>query len=283
MPFAEDHDMAQAFAPDAAQDAFTERVEVRRSRRDSDHLDTAGSGQRIELATVLAVVVPDEVTRTLVIRGSLTKLLSHPELGGVTGHVEVHVFWPYPGGPRGVELLRHTVLREAELIARLADDRSARFIHAIVTGTHTVCFVRTGVDELMTRFADPSPLPDTDEGMRRLFLAHWDALETAVLGLQLFSMRLGVVLLAAPLFVVVALGAIADGLVTWYRRRTAADRESAFIYHRAKRGLAVAMLGLGFVYLLPPVVRDPRYVISPFLVAGGLAARFVAAYFKKYL
>jgi len=152
-----------------------------------------------------------------------------------------------------------------------------------VTGAHTVCFVWTGIDEMMIRFADPTRLPETDEGMRRLFLANWEALEAAVLGLQLFSMRLGVLLLAAPLFAITAIGAVADGVVTWYRRRTAADRESAFIYHRTKRGLALAMLGLAIVYLLPPVVLDPRYVVPPFLLAGGIAVRFVAAYFKKYL
>lgn len=152
-----------------------------------------------------------------------------------------------------------------------------------MTGAHTVCFVWTGIDEMMIRFADPTRLPETDEGMRRLFLANWEALEAAVLGLQLFSMRLGVLLLAAPLFAITAIGAVADGVVTWYRRRTAADRESAFIYHRTKRGLALAMLGLAIVYLLPPVVLDPRYVVPPFLLAGGIAVRFVAAYFKKYL
>jgi integrating conjugative element membrane protein (TIGR03747 family) len=193
------------------------------------------------------------------------------------------VFWPYPDGPRGVEPLRDTVHREAEIVGRLADERSRGFIRTIVTGAHTACFVWTGIDEMTIRFADPAPLPETDEGMRRLFLANWEALEAAVFGLQLFSMRRGVLLLAVPLFAITAIGAIADGLVTWYRRRTVTDRESAFIYHRTKRGLAIAMLGLGLVYLLPPLLVDPRYVLPPFLLAVALAVRFVAAYFKKYV
>jgi integrating conjugative element membrane protein (TIGR03747 family) len=136
---------------------------------------------------------------------------------------------------------------------------------------------------MMTRFADPTPLPESDEGMRRLFLAHWDFLETAVYGLQLFSMRLGVLVLALPLFALVGLGAATDGLVTWYRRRTSADRESGFIYHRAKRSLTLIVLAVCAAYLIPPVYLDPRWTVAPLVVAVGLCTRFAVAYFKKHL
>ncbi len=195
----------------------------------------------------------------------------------------LYVFWPYPDGSRGVEPLHRTVIQEAELVYRLGNDDSVAVIRAIVDGFYHLCFVWTGIDGMMVRFADPSPLSESDEAMRRFFLANWEFLETAVYGLQLFSMRLGVLLLAMPLFLITAIGAIADGLVTWYRRRTSADRESGFIYHRTKRGLALALLALWVVYLLPPVVLDPRYVLPPFLLFFGVTVRFVAAYFKKYL
>ena len=69
--------------------------------------------------------------------------------------------------------LQATVAREAELVEALSDNRSARVVTAIVGATYEMFFVWTGLDEMMTRFADPAPLPESDEGMRRLFLANW--------------------------------------------------------------------------------------------------------------
>ena len=195
----------------------------------------------------------------------------------------LYVFWPYPDGPRGVAPLKATVAREAALIEALSDDRSASVVPAIVAATYKVFFVWTGLDEMMIRFADPTALPESDEGMRQLFLANWAVLETAAYGLQLFSMRLGVLVLALPLFALAALGAAADGLVTWYRRRTSAGRESGFIYHRAKRSLALAVLAVWAAYLVPPVLLDPRWAVVPFVVTVGVFTRFAVAYFKKHL
>ena len=195
----------------------------------------------------------------------------------------LYVFWPYPDGPRGVAPLEDALAREAELIRSLADEPSMAVISSVASATYPVCFVWTGLDALMLRFADPTPLSEAEEGMRRLFLAHWAFLETAVYGLELFSQRLGVLVAALPLVAMAAAGAAADGLVTWYRRRTSAGRESGFIYHRVKRGLALALLALWLVYLLPPVVLDPRYVLPPFLLTWAIGIRFMVAYFKKHL
>ena len=195
----------------------------------------------------------------------------------------LYVFWPYPNGPRGVAPLKATVTREAALIQSLCDDRSMVVVSSLVAASYEIAFVWTGLDEMMTRFADPTPLPESDEGMRRLFLAHWEFLETVAYSLQLFSMRLGVLVLALPLFALAGLGAAADGLVTWYRRRTSADRESGFIYHRAKRSLALAVLVAWAAYLIPPVYLDPRWAMAPFVFAVGLLTRFVIAYFKKHI
>lgn len=195
----------------------------------------------------------------------------------------LYVFWPYPNGPRGVESLARALARERELVRGLADERSLTIVSSVEDAAYRLCFVWSGLDGLMSRFTDPAPLAESEEAMRRLFLSHWAFLETAVYGLQLFGMRLGVLLLALPLFVLAGLGAAADGLVTWYRRRSSAGRESGFVYHRVKRVLAIALLVQWMVYLLPPVVLDLRHVLPPFLIVWALGIRLAAAYFKKHL
>ena len=74
-----------------------------------------------------------------------------------------------------------------------------------------------------------------------------------------------------------------ETLVTWYRRRTSADRESGFIYHRAKRSLALATLAVCAAYLIPPVYLDPRWAVAPFVFTIAICMRFTVAYFKKHV
>ena len=195
----------------------------------------------------------------------------------------LYVLWPYPGEARGVATLQANLAAEAELIGRLADDRSWIIIGSLADGIYEVVFVWTGLDALMQRAADPVPLSPLNETMRRFVLGNWVFLETAATGLQLFSLRLGVLVLAMPLFLITACGAAADGLITWYLRRTGAGRESGFIYHRTKRGLALSVLFLWVIYLVPPVPLDPRWVIPPFLLIASVSVRLTVAYFKKYL
>lgn len=195
----------------------------------------------------------------------------------------LYVLWPYPGEARGVGALKHNLAVEAELIGRLADDRSWAIIRTLADGIYEVVFVWSGMDEFMRRAADPTPLSPLNETMRSFVLGNWVFLETAATGLQLFSLRLGVLLLTLPLFLVTGVAAAADGLITWYLRRTGAGRESGFIYHRTKRGLALAVLALWLVYLVPPVPLDPRWVTPPFVLIFGIAVRVSVAYFKKYL
>lgn len=195
----------------------------------------------------------------------------------------LYVLWPYPGEARGVTTLKANLAAEADLIGQLADDRSWTIIRALADGIYEVVFVWTGLDTLMQRAVDPAPLSPLNETMRRFVFGNWVFLETAATGLQLFSLRLGVLVLATPLFAITACGAAADGLITWYLRRTGAGRESGFIYHRTKRGLALSVLALWLVYLVPPVPLDPRWVVPPFLLIAGVAVRLTVAYFKKYL
>ena len=191
--------------------------------------------------------------------------------------------WPWPDGPRGPEALHTIILRESALLETLGDGASLQVIHTIYEWLYRVVFVWTGLDELMRRAQDPATLTGMDRFMRAFVTSNWDFLATALYGLRLFAMRMGVVILAMPLFLTTAIGATADGLVTWYLRRSGAGRESGFIYHRAKRGLWLLVIALWVVYLIPPVIFDPRLVVAPALLLFGLLVRTTVAWFKKYV
>lgn len=218
------------------------------------------------------------------IRGVLWILLAFCLVSLLTLAVDLlYVYWPYPNGARGIEALQLNVRTESQLIERLADARSQELIRSINDMLYKALFGWTGLDQMMRRAADPTPLSPLNEIMRSFMTSVWGFLDTAAIGLQLFSQRLGVLVLSLPLFLVTAFAAGADGLMAWYLRRTAAERESGFLYHRAKRGLVFSIVTLWIVYLVPPIPIDPRWVIAPFLLAVGVSVRITMTYFKKYL
>lgn len=191
--------------------------------------------------------------------------------------------WPWPHGPRGPAVLHTIILRESALADALADDASRQVIRTTYEWLYRAVFVWTGLDELIRGAQDPATLAGMDRFMRAFVISNWDFLTTALYGLRLFAMRLGVLILATPLFVTTAIGTAADGLVTWYLRRSGAGRESGFIYHRAKRGLWLLFIALWVIYLIPPAVMDPRLIVAPTLLLFGLLVRTGVAWFKKYL
>ncbi len=194
----------------------------------------------------------------------------------------VYVFWPYPT-MRGVAAFQHNLQTESELIASLSAPDSAAFIRKVQLWAYQPTFAWSGLHEMMRDVNQPESWQGANAYMHSFVTGNWQFLQTAHIGILLFAQRLAVLLLSAPLFLVVMLAAGLDGFITWYKRRTSVGRESGFIYHRAKHGFNHTWLGVWVLYLLPPIVLDPRWMIPPALLLTGLATRLAVGYFKKYL
>ncbi|MBN4079469.1 DUF4400 domain-containing protein [Beggiatoa alba] len=189
----------------------------------------------------------------------------------------VFVLW----SPNGVWHLKNVLHQEIALLGLPQSDIT--FLAEVIQSFHSTVFVSSGIDGMM-RYS--SSLPPTDQSQQTA-LDFTETLrpiiETAMVGLQLFALRIGVLILALPFLVLVTVTAMADGFVGWFLRRTGGERESGFIYHRAKRGLAWSFLLLWLFYLVPPIPLDPKYLIPPFLLAVGITTRLHMAFFKKFL
>lgn len=196
----------------------------------------------------------------------------------------VYVFWPYPE-VRGVAVLQRNVEAETALITSLSSHQAQMFIQTVQQWLYQPVFVWTGLHDFLILGMQPhdTSITTSAEMGRGLANGFREQIQTAYLGLLLFSQRLAVLALAAPLFVAVMLAALIDGVVSWYKRRTSVGRESGFIYHRAKHGFNHTILMVWILYLLPPVVIDPRWVIPPALLLVGLSFRLAVGFFKKYL
>ena len=98
-----------------------------------------------------------------------------------------------------------------------------------------------------------------------------------------FLVRLLVLCLTLPLFLMAAFVGLVDGLVRRDVRRFGAGRESGFIYHRAKAALMPLAVLPWVIYLALPVSVNPLLILLPSAALHGVAVCIAAATFKKYL
>ena len=189
----------------------------------------------------------------------------------------VFVIWP----PNGMWHLQNVLNQEIELLGLQQSD--INFLAGMVNIFYETIFISSGIDGMMRHAANLPPGDSTQQTVTDFTELLRPVIETAMVGLQLYALRIGVLLLSLPFLVLVILAAMADGFVGWFLRRTGGERESGFIYHRAKRSLAWSFLVLWAIYFIPPTPMNPIYIIPPFFLVAGIATRLHVSFFKKYL
>lgn len=120
-------------------------------------------------------------------------------------------------------------------------------------------------------------------GAASIYLVIEDYALASIYVVMTFVIRLLVLVLSIPMFVMAMLVGLTDGLVRRDLRRFGAGRESSFIYHRAKRLVVPLIIAPWIIYLSCPVTVYPVLVLIPCAVALGLAVLITSATFKKYL
>ncbi|PVZ36892.1 TIGR03747 family integrating conjugative element membrane protein [Pseudomonas sp. CC120222-01a] len=110
-----------------------------------------------------------------------------------------------------------------------------------------------------------------------------DYLLAALFTVFTFVVRLAVLTLAMPLFLLGVITGAVDGLMRRDLRKFSADRESSFVYHRAKRTLLPLMVSPWVIYLSLPTSVNPNWVLLPCAALLGWMVSITATTFKKYL
>ena len=150
------------------------------------------------------------------------------------------------------------------------------------TYAYDLIFNKTGFNHMIEVFAQPVHLNPFDTEARKVVVYFWDEIQAAMYSVQIIGERLTFLTLMLPLFVLVSLIAISDGWVSRWLRRAFGGRESAFLYHRLKRGIFLSIVSLWAVYLIMPASPEPRTIVFIFLLIYGFTLRFTISYFKKY-
>lgn len=100
---------------------------------------------------------------------------------------------------------------------------------------------------------------------------------------MLFAVKLAIIFLSIPLFILFGLVGLVDGLVQRDLRKFGGGRESSLLYHSFKR-LVFPIFILGYVvYLLMPFNLLPEFVFLPFAILFGFFIAITMKSFKKYV
>jgi len=110
-----------------------------------------------------------------------------------------------------------------------------------------------------------------------------DYLLAAIFVMMTFLVRIAILLLSFPIFILFGFVALMDGLVMRDLRKYRAAHESSFVYHIAKSIALPLMITGCILYLSMPFSIHPNLVITPFAALFAYTLAMMAAKFKKYL
>ncbi|NAO28889.1 TIGR03747 family integrating conjugative element membrane protein [Pseudomonas syringae pv. dysoxyli] len=117
----------------------------------------------------------------------------------------------------------------------------------------------------------------------QLYVSIEDFVLAAVYVTFTFVVRLTILALATPLFLLAMFTGFVDGLMRRDLRKFGAGRESSFVYHRAKRAVIPLLIVPWIVYLSLPFSLNPLVIFVPCAAMVGVTTAITAATFKKYL
>ncbi|SOC44705.1 TIGR03747 family integrating conjugative element membrane protein [Shinella sumterensis] len=202
----------------------------------------------------------------------------------------MYFFWPEEGWHHASSMLDHELAQLSQNFTRSAVvQEPGRTAHWLVEQAYEWIFVKSGLTEWMASASSQASAPA--RGAARDFRYYislvyvWTEsyLIAAAFVLLVFIVRLLVLVLTLPLFVLAAFVGLVDGLVRRDIRRFGAGRESGFVYHRAKASLMPLAVAPWVIYLALPISVHPLLILLPSAILLGIAMDVFAGSFKKYL
>ncbi|TNL09648.1 TIGR03747 family integrating conjugative element membrane protein [Kosakonia cowanii] len=204
--------------------------------------------------------------------------------------VGMNLFWPEQGWRHAQGMLDYELAQLSGHFTRSAlVQEPGRTAHWLVEQAYEWIFVKTGLLEWMRNAANQASAPSHGAAQDfRYYISQayvWveSYLIAAAYTTLVFIVRLMVLVLTLPLFLLAAFVGLVDGLVRRDIRRFGAGRESGFIYHRAKASLMPLAVLPWVIYLALPLSVSPLLILLPSAVLLGLATNIAAGSFKKYL
>lgn len=183
-------------------------------------------------------------------------------------------WWEQPGAMHARETMeREMGWLDTEFTRSLVFSRPVESATLMIGLAYEWLFVRTGIAGFLERSA----------GSGGWFGTAHEYLQAAVYVTLMTLTRVVILVLTSPLFALAALVGFVDGLVRRDLRRFGAGRESAFVYHHAKRAVGPIFVVGWILYLSVPFAIHPNVFLLPCAALFGLMISIATGSFKKYL
>jgi|TARA_R110001599_G_scaffold22821_1_gene84067 integrating conjugative element membrane protein (TIGR03747 family) len=195
-------------------------------------------------------------------------------------------WWPDEGLRHSREMLEAEVgYLQADFRRSLVSSDPAHFAQTVADKAYVALFEWTRLVDLLGWLGKPTMAGESGLRVRlhQLYqpLAHY--ILAALQITQVFALRLAILILATPVFLLFGVIALVDGLVRRDLRRWGGGRESSFVYHWSKRSALPLLVTAWVIYLALPFSLHPSWVILPFATLFALSIAITASAFKKYL
>ncbi|OOZ45272.1 TIGR03747 family integrating conjugative element membrane protein [Solemya velum gill symbiont] len=196
------------------------------------------------------------------------------------------IWWPEQGLDHSRTMLAKEIsYLDTDFRRSIVTSDPARFAKEVADGTYHYLFEVTRVVAFIHWVSPPSR--QKEQGMRpTLHKIYWPLVEFVIAAMQVtqvFSVRLAILSLATPVFLLFSLVALVDGLVQRDLRRWGGGRESSFVYHYAKKAVLPLVVITWVTYLALPFSLHPTFIVIPFAALFAFAVAVTASTFKKYL
>jgi integrating conjugative element membrane protein (TIGR03747 family) len=148
----------------------------------------------------------------------------------------------------------------------------------------TFLFIDSGLIDLLTAAKTPAPGDNRFiVFVKQVAADYYNYFMSAIYVLIMFLIRLSILVLSIPVFIMFGLVGVADGLMQRDLRRWCGGTESGYIYHWAKKFAFPVLVVSWMAYLSIPCSIHPNFIVTPFAVLYGLVLMVMTSKFKKYL
>ncbi|AIZ79104.1 MULTISPECIES: TIGR03747 family integrating conjugative element membrane protein [Pasteurellaceae] len=153
---------------------------------------------------------------------------------------------------------------------------SADLATNIIGNMHHWVFVETGIQGWLAN-------PGSNQWEQLIYHYGRAYIESLIYVFIIFLIRLIIIVFTSPLFLFAGAAGLTEGLMMRDIRKFGAGRESAFIYHHARRYVMPLMITSWVVYLSLPFSIHPNIILVPSALLFGLVICITCATFKKFL
>lgn len=204
--------------------------------------------------------------------------------------VGMYLIWPEEGWHHSQQMFEFELAQlSKDFTQSVLVQEPGRTAQALVQMAYHTVMVKTGIAKSLHNTSQKARNAQND-GTRTaryytgMIYTHLEnGLIAATYTVLVFIVRLLVLFLTLPLFVMAAFVGLVDGLVRRDIRRFGAGRESGYIYHRAKACVMPLVTWPWVLYLALPVSLDAVFILLPSAILLGIVIALMVSRFKKYL